>query len=481
MKLGTFHGAALMLAGTFAAAAALAQTTSAPRATNRTVAPRAARTPSPPQPQTQAPTPASSQAAAAPGQSAANLQLPNNPVFLGDTDTIRKATAIVNGAVITATDVDQRLALIVLANGGNVPQDEMQRLRQQVLRNLVDEMLEIQAAEAADIKVEPAEIDAYYARFAQSQGKTAQQLTDYLRSAGSSAASIKHQIKGEMAWQRLQQHKIEPFVNVSDDEVKSIIDRLNAQKGTEEYKVSEIFLAATPETAAQARANADRIVQQLRTGASFPAYAREFSQASTAAVGGDLGWVRPEQLPDALSGAVRSLPVGAVSDPIALPGGFSILSVQDTRRILTADPRDAVLSLKQVSVTFPPNTQRPDAEAKIQQLIQAGQSMGGCGGAEAAAARIGAEVVTNDQVKVRDLPGALQGTMLNLAVGQATPPFGAVNDRISILVLCGRDDPPPANNVSYDQVYNQLAEERVNMRAQRYLRDLRRDAVIDYR
>ena len=140
-----------------------------------------------------------------------------------------------------------------------------------------------------------------------------------------------------------------------------------------------------------------------------------------------------------------------------------------------------MLSLRQLSVTFPPNTQRADAEGKIQQLIQAGQSMGGCGGAEAAAARIGAEVVTNDQVRVRDLPGPLQTTLLGLAVGQATPPFGALNDRISILVLCGRDDPPPVNSVSYDQVYNQLAEQRVNMRAQRYLRDLRRDAVIDYR
>jgi hypothetical protein len=44
------------------------------------------------------------------------------PAFLGDTDTsVRKATAIVNGTVITGTDVDQRLALIVLANGGQIP------------------------------------------------------------------------------------------------------------------------------------------------------------------------------------------------------------------------------------------------------------------------------------------------------------------------------------------------------------------------
>jgi peptidyl-prolyl cis-trans isomerase SurA len=371
------------------------------------------------------------------------------------------------------------LALVVLANQGRVQPDEMQRLRDQVLRNLVDETLQIQAAEAADIKVEQREVDAYYARFAQSQNKTPQQFSDFLRSIGSSAASIKRQIKGEMAWTRLQQHKIEPFVNISEDEVQSIIKRLNAEKGTTEYHVSEIFLSATPETAAQARANADRIVQQIRGGASFLAYARQFSEASTAAVGGDLGWVRPEQLPEQIAAAVRAQPVGTISDPIAIPGGFSIIAVQDTKQILTADPRDATLSLKQLSLVFPANSPRTDVEAKAQQLGQAGQSMGGCGGAEAAAGRLGAEVVGNE-VKVRDLPPALQQMLLGLAVGQATAPFGTT-ERVSILVLCGRDDPPPVNNVSYDQVAGQLTEQRVNMRALRYLRDLRRDAVVDYR
>jgi peptidyl-prolyl cis-trans isomerase SurA len=469
MKLGTFHRAALMLAGTLAAAAAVAQA-GAPLRPGRRAAPAAPATPAP------------ATVAAAPGASAANLNLPNNPVFLGDTDSnVRKATAIVNGAVITATDVDQRLALIVLANNGRVAPEEMQRLRDQVLRNLVDETLEIQAAQTEDIKVDQHEIDAYFARYAQGFNQSPQQFSVFLRAQGSSADSVKRQIHGEMAWTRLQQHKIEPFVNVSQDEVKSIIDRMTADRGTQEYKVSEIFLSATPETAAQARANADRIVQQIRGGASFIAYARQFSQASTAAVGGDLGWVRPQQLPPELGAAVRALPVGQVSDPVALPGGFSILAVTDTRQVLTADPRDAVLSLKQVSIVFPPGTDQATAQGKVQALTLASQNMGGCGGTEATAQKLGAEVVSNDQVKVRDLPGPLQQTLLGLAIGQTTPPFGALNDRISVLVLCGRDDPPPVNNVSFDQVYDQLAATQVNLRAQRYLRDLRRDAVVDYR
>ena len=90
------------------------------------------------------------------------------------------------------------------------------------------------------------------------------------------------------------------------------------------------------------------------------------------------------------------------------------------------------------------------------------------------------EVVTSDQVKMRDLPTALQQLMLPMQVGQATQPFGSIDEGIRTLVICGRDE-VAAGAPSYDEVFNQLNEERVNMRARRYLRDLRRDAVIEFR
>ena len=444
MKLGTIGRAALVLAGSVAGVTALAQTAGNPPA--------------------------------------ANLNIPANPKFFGGDPTIRKATAIVNGDIITATDVEQRMALILASNNEvKIPPEEMQRLREQVLRNLVDETLQIQAAKAADIKVEQREIDSYYQQYVKNFKQSPQQFEAYLRQIGSSPASLKRQVHGEIAWARLQRRQIEPFVNVGEEEVRSVIERLNASKGAQEYRIAEIFLSATPETAAEARNNATRIVQQLRQGASFPAYARQFSEASTAAVGGDLGWVRAEQLPDTLAEAARVLPVGQVSDPIAIPGGFSILAVQDTRQILMADPRDAVLSLKQLSISFPPGMTRQQAEPLIQQLAQTAQTMGGCGRAEEAAAAIKAEVVSSDQVKVRDLPPALQNILLNLSIGQSTTPFGSFEDGVRVLVLCGRDDPDTANGPSFDQVYAQMSEERVNRRARRLLRDLRRDAVVDYR
>jgi peptidyl-prolyl cis-trans isomerase SurA len=409
------------------------------------------------------------------------LKLPANPQVFGTAmPSVVKATAIVNGDVITQTDVDQRVALTAIANGGQIPANEIDNLRQQVLRNLIDETLQIQAAKAEKVEWKQSDIDRTVERVAANVKQTPEQLTSFLQSNGSSIRTLRRQIEGEIAWQRLERAKIETGVSVGDDEVKGVLDKLNASKGTEEYHVGEIFLSATPDTSAQTLANANKILEQLKAGASFTTYARQYSEASTAAVGGDLGWVRPEQLPTPLAAAIKAMEPGSVSNPIAVPGGVSILALSDTRKILTRDPRDAVLSLKQVSITFPKGTTKEQAEPMLARFASAAQSVGGCGGAEKIATDLHGEVVQQDGVKMRDLPAALQQMMLQMQVGQATQPFGSLEEGVRTLVICGRDEVDPSAP-SYDEVYSQLNEERVNNRARRYLRDLRRDAVIEFR
>ena len=393
---------------------------------------------------------------------------------------IIKATAIVNGDVITQTDVDQRLAFLSIANGQQIPADQVDELRQQVLRNLIDETLEIQAAKTEKIEIKKTDIDRTVQRVAQENKQTPDQMATYLESRGSSMASLRRQIEGEIAWRRLQQAKIESGVTVGDDEVNAVLDRMKASKGTEQYRVGEIFLASTPYTENQTIQNAGKILAQLKNGASFAAYARQYSEASTAAVGGDLGWVRPEQLPAPIAAVLRDMGPGTISNPIPVPGGVSIIAVQDTRKVLTPDARDSVLSLKQISLTFPKGTTREQAEPTLERFVSATRNIGGCGGAEKIGADFHAEVVQSDDIKVRDLPVAMQQIVLPLQVGQATVPFGSIDDSVRVLVICGRDQ-ADSTAPSFDDVYSQLNEERVNMRSRRYLADLRRDAVIDFR
>ncbi len=410
------------------------------------------------------------------------LDLPSNPTIFGKNDpNHRTATVIINGEVITGTDIDQRVALIVAASGGKIGAEELARLRQQVLRNLMDETLQIQEARAQDMEVSDEEVDQSYARIAQQNfGQDPKALDAYLVKIGSSPASLKRQIKGELSWQRLLRRNVVPFVNVSDEEVRETVKRQESARGSEEYRVGEIFLSANSENREAVLANAMRIVEQLQKGASFVGYARQFSEASTAPVGGDLGWVRAGVLPPELDQVVVSLQPGQMVGPIEVRGGFSIVLLIDKRKVLTADPRDATLSLKQISITFPPGTTEAQATAKAQDFAAKVKTAKGCAAADQVAAGMGAEVVNNESIKARDLPGPLQELVLGLQLGESTPPFGSIQDGVRILMLCGRDDPKAGGAVSFEEVQNQLEDERINRRAQAYMRDLRRDAVIDY-
>ncbi len=414
--------------------------------------------------------------------SVASLNLPGSVTLFGKSDPhLRKATAIVNGYVVTGTDVDQRLALVILANQGSISDEERERLRLQVLRNLIDETLQIQEAKAHDVEIAPSEVQQSYERVAQRFKRTPEQMSAYLRQQGSSDRSIKRQIQGELAWNRLLRRRIEPTTNVSEADVQAIIERMKASKGTKEFHIGEIYLSSTPENAAEVQANARKIIDQVRQGGSFAAYARQFSEASTASVGGDLGWVRSAQLPDALAQAAQELSVGQVAGPVAVPGGFSIVYLVDSRQVLMADPRDAILNLRQISIKFQPGIAKAQATARAEGFAKATQAMQGCGKAAEVAASQGADIVDNDQVKVRDLPPALQDIMIKMSVGQVTQPFGSPTEGVRVFVLCGRDEPADAGLPTADEVRGPLEEARVNQRALRYLRDLRRDAVIDYR
>ena len=411
-----------------------------------------------------------------------SLNIPGNVQIFGDAKpNVYRPSATINGEIITATDIEQRMALIRIANNNvELPPEEVQRLRQQVFSNLIDEKLQIQEAKAADIEIDETVVNDQFARLATRFKQTPDQFSAYLTERGSSSAAVKQQIRGEFAWDRLLSRNIQSTTNVSTDEVESVVQRMNDSKGQDEFHLGEIYLSAPPENVAAVTENARKIIQALQAGGSFAAYARQFSEASTAVVGGDLGWVKPGQLPASMAEAATQMQPGQLVGPIEVPGGISIMLMIDRRQVLTADPRDAILSLKQISLDFAPGTTPARASELAGQFAEATRNIAGCGGADAVAQQLGANVVSRDNIEMRVLPAPLQNTLISLQVGQTTQPFGAANEGASVLVLCGRDMPQTATAPNLEQIEQRLLEEKVNKRAQRYLRDLRRDAVIEY-
>ena len=227
------------------------------------------------------------------------------------------------------------------------------------------------------------DVDSYYGRFAQNFHRTPEQFSAYLRSIGSSDRSLKRQIRGELAWQRLQRRQIEPFVTVGDDEVQAVIDRINAAarhlgiSGRRDLHVRDAG-DRRPGRRPMPRGSS----QQLRAGASFQAYARQFSEASTAALGGDLGWVRRRA---ASRRARRDRPADAGRrDQRADPGAGRRLDRRGRRQ--APDPRRrSARRDAEPDADVARHAGRHDRGAGARRApsssAPATQSMGGCGGA----------------------------------------------------------------------------------------------------
>src|SRR5438045_2158094 len=89
-------------------------------------------------------------------------------------------------------------------NGKQIPAEEVDSLRQEVLRNLIDETLQIQAAKTEKVEWKASDIDRTIERVAANVKQTPDQLAKFLESNGSSIRSLRRQVEAEAAWQRRQ-------------------------------------------------------------------------------------------------------------------------------------------------------------------------------------------------------------------------------------------------------------------------------------
>ena len=392
---------------------------------------------------------------------------------------VERIAAIVNDQIISEYDLELRMKLVEAVT--RVPEDpaDLKRLHEQVLRNMVDEKLQLQEAKDKDIKVSDKEIQDAVLDLGRQNNLPDEQFAQFLRSLGPSRTSLADQIHAEIAWSKLLRRTIR--VEVGDDEVQAVLDRLKSNAGQFEYLVAEIFLIVdNPTKDEEVRQTAARLVNQIRDGAPFQGIARQFSESATAASGGVVGWVQQGQMDEEVESEVTKMRVNTVSEPIKTAGGYYIVNLMDRRRILSADPRDTQFKLMQITMPIPPDAS-PDRIRGMQTgLVSITKNLKSCDGVPAVAQALdGGNYGDVGTVRAGDLPENLQSVVMNLQPGEASPPIQS-GDMFRVLVACDRKE-PEFRMPSPDEIENNLFNQRLSMLARRYLRDLRRDAVVDYK
>jgi peptidyl-prolyl cis-trans isomerase SurA len=393
---------------------------------------------------------------------------------------VSRIAAVVNDQVISVEDLAARLRLVMTSsNIPDTPENE-QKLSHRVLRNLIDEKLEMQEAKRLNITVSEKEVNEAFARLETQNKMPKGGLDTFLKEHGIDRSTLVGQVTAALAWSKVVHQSLSQLAQISEEEVDTVMARLRETAGEPKSRIAEIFLAVdTPKQDEEVHGFADRLEDQLHQGASFPQLARQFSQSATAAVGGDLGWVVPSQLSPEIGAAVQHLEAGQISPPIRGAGGYYIVLVIE-KQAAGSGVDDEKVSLTQVMFPLPENASPAEQQKVSAEAEEVSKQAKSCG----ELAQLGHEKAPQTSgdlgwVKIGELPAELRQTVHKLKVAEASPPV-RLRGGIGVLMVCDRQASPSALPTR-EEVTNNLTEGKFETLAQRYLRDLRRQAFIDIR
>ena len=124
--------------------------------------------------------------------------------------------AVVNDQVISLYDVDQRIDLFFATSGIEKSAEMTERMRQQVLRSLVDEKLQLQATRVDEIE----EAEERMELLAKQDNRTLDGIKEFLEDKAIEEDTLKAQIRAELAWNQFVRRNFGGRISVGDMEIE---------------------------------------------------------------------------------------------------------------------------------------------------------------------------------------------------------------------------------------------------------------------
>ncbi|EKV30177.1 Survival protein SurA precursor protein [Caenispirillum salinarum AK4] len=391
---------------------------------------------------------------------------------------IQRIAAVVNQDAVSLRDIITRMDFIIATSNLPDSQETRQRLLPQVLQGLIGEALRMQEAERLGIEVSESDM-AEGIRQVEAQNNLAPgALRQQMTQAGIPFGTFERQVRAEIAWIKVVQSSLAGRVTVSEAEVDARLEQLKEAQGKPEALLAQIYLPVEdPTREAEVRQAAERLAQQIASGANFRALAQQFSRDPSAARGGDMGWIPLPTLEPELRQAIAETPENRITPPIRTAAGYTILLVRGKRVAGAQAPARQGLELAQIMLpdtganAMPEErraalTERAQATRSCEEFVALAEDIGTPG-----SGRVGS-------VTLGDLPEAVAAAVSNLPEEQASRSVPVAGGEV-VAMICDRGG--SGGLPDREAVRQQIKQEKVESLSQRRLRDLRRAAIVDVR
>ncbi len=393
--------------------------------------------------------------------------------------TLRIA-AVVNDDIISEYDLRARLSLLIASSRLDDRPENRRLLAPQLLRSLVEERLKLQEARRLGVSATKEDIDRVLGQIASSNRIPISRLDDFLRRQGIRKDVLIEKIEADVAWIKVVNQSVRSSINIDNKALDQFLEQMAADEGKTESHVSEIFLPVDSQAEEQeVRQLANRLLEQVSGGASFNALAQSFSQRASAAVSGDLGWIKEGELDDELDAALTQIKPGETTTPIRSVSGFHILHLQAQRKAPGLGLNDPKVSLQQLFLPLPKNSTPAEIESQKSLAV----TMSGVAENCEDIASLGKELKNSmsggmKDVRLSRLAPAMRNVVADLAVETPSEPL-AVPGGVIVLMVCERQG--GLADVDREEIRRLLISQRLDFESVRYLRALRRTAFVDVR
>ena len=389
--------------------------------------------------------------------------------------------AVVNEQLISNMDLQDRMSFIMGTTGLTDSAEVRQRLRPQILRTLVDEVLQTQEAGRYNIVVSDEEITQAISSIERQHGKEPGSFEAHLRNKNLPRDTFVNQLRAQISWSKLVLKRFRTRVRINDDEVQRMLAMM-ASGTTTEWKVATIIMPVdTPKNDASVRKLAEKLVSELRKGADFTAIASQVS-SGTQRGGSSAFWVKSEQLDKVVAKKLEPLKPGEISDVIRTIDGYQILKVYDKRNAQLVAPSLAQVGIKQIILKLKNDAKAGEVDLLMDIAKAIQQAPGTCldkGVAGFKNTDIADISVVFKKAELSKLSPELGKMVASLKVGGISEPF-ATPSGLQLLQLCERQD-IPAEKAQIEKIKDGIFQQKMELEAEKYLRNLRREAFVDIR
>lgn len=260
------------------------------------------------------------------------------PVKANETNIVIK----VNNEIITNIDIENEIRYLVALN------NELKETSEEILKNLAKQSV-------IKEKIKKNEVSKYF-KFNSSQEYLDNIIKSYYTKLGIDSLEnfkiylqeydleldiVKNKIEIELLWNQLIGRQYQGQISINKKDLENKVEKyLKENELTKEFNLSEIVFQIKNDNEIIEKKN---LIKKDIIEKGFKNAANIYSISESSKFGGELGWIKSNQLSNKILDILTNLSIDEISEPIKIPNGYMILKINDIREITIEKDKEKLL------------------------------------------------------------------------------------------------------------------------------------------